>query len=65
VNSPAGTLTRSEAADPHRIVRWRTSAGESAALLASDRLVYWKLHSEADTGALARLGLTRRPPRTP
>ena len=54
-----------EAAEPHRILQWEASDGEKAALLASDRLEYWKMHSEADIGALARLGLKPRPPRTP
>lgn len=54
-----------EAAEPRRVVEWQTSDGEKASLLASDRLEYWKMHSESDVGALARLGLKRRPPRTP
>jgi hypothetical protein len=54
-----------ESAEPHRIVQWQTSDGEKASLLASDRLEYWKMHSEADIGSLARIGLKPRPPRTP
>jgi hypothetical protein len=54
-----------ERADPHRLLQWETSDGEKASLLASDRLEYWKLHGEKDRGALARLGLQPRPPRTP
>jgi hypothetical protein len=54
-----------EAAEPHRILQWETTDGEKASMLASDRLEYWKMHSEADIGALARLGLRPRPPRTP
>jgi len=54
-----------EAAEPHRILQWETSDGEKASMLGSDRLEYWKMHSEADIGALAHLGLKPRPPRTP
>ncbi|MDQ2969942.1 MAG: hypothetical protein M3R34_02275 [Acidobacteriota bacterium] len=54
-----------EAEEPHRIIQWQTSEGEKAALLASDRLDYWRMHSEADRPALAKLGLKPRPPRTP
>jgi|PersoiStandDraft_1058852.scaffolds.fasta_scaffold15719_4 hypothetical protein len=54
-----------EAAEPHRIVGWETSDGEKASLVASDRLEYWKMHSEADLPALIKLGLKPRPPRTP
>ena len=54
-----------EVAEPHRILQWETTDGEKATMLASDRLEYWKMHSEADIGALARLGLKPRPPRTP
>ncbi|MGH9317483.1 MAG: hypothetical protein ACRD1P_10285, partial [Thermoanaerobaculia bacterium] len=54
-----------ETAEPHRIVQWETSDGERAVLLASDRFPYWKMHGEGEETALARLGLNRRPPRTP
>jgi hypothetical protein len=54
-----------EAAEPHRIVQWETSDGERASLLASDRLEYWRMHSEKDLPALSLLGLKPRPPRTP
>lgn len=54
-----------EAAEPHRIVSWETTDGEKASLLGSARLEYWRLHAEKDIAALARLGLSPRPPRTP
>ena len=54
-----------ETAEPHRLVEWETSDGEKASLLAGERLEYWRLHSEKDRGALARIGLQLRPPRTP
>jgi hypothetical protein len=54
-----------EAAPPHRIVAWETSDGQKAELLASERLPYWKLNGEEGKSALARIGLTPRPPRTP
>jgi hypothetical protein len=54
-----------EAAEPHRIVEWETSDGQKAELLGSDRLEYWKLHGEGQESFLARLGLKKRPPRTP
>jgi hypothetical protein len=54
-----------ETAEPHRLVEWETSDGEKASLLAGERLEYWRLHSEKDRGALARIGLQPRPPRTP
>lgn len=54
-----------ERAEPHRIIRWETSEGERAELLGSDRLPYWTLHGKTDEGLLSKLGLTRRPDRTP
>jgi hypothetical protein len=46
-----------EAADPHRIVGWSTTAGEHAELRGSDRLPYWQLHNPGDVTARARVGL--------
>jgi len=46
-------------------VQWETSEGEKAALLASDRLEYWKLHGEGQQSYLSRLGLKPRAPRMP
>jgi hypothetical protein len=54
-----------EAAPPHRVVRWRTSEGEEAALLGAERTAYWKQNAEGFERELGRLGLTPRPPRTP
>ncbi len=54
-----------EKAEPHRIIKWETSDGERAELLASDRLKYWEMHAEGDEAALRKIGLSRRPPRTP
>lgn len=54
-----------ERAAPHRIVRWSCSDGEHAELLGSDRLAYWELNHPGDEAALAKLGLTPRPPRMP
>jgi hypothetical protein len=54
-----------ETVEPHRLVEWVTSDGEKASLIAGERLEYWRLHGERDRGALARIGLQPRPPRTP
>jgi len=54
-----------ERAAPNRIVRWSCSDGEHAELLGSDRLVYWEMNAPGGEAALAKLGLTPRPPRTP
>ncbi len=53
-----------EAAEPRRIIRWETSEGESAELIAAERLEYWKMNGLEDEGAVERLGLKPRPPRT-
>lgn len=54
-----------EHAEPHRIVKWETSDGEKAELLAADRLSYWKMNGSQYRDAVKKLGLTPRPPRTP
>lgn len=54
-----------EHAAPHRLVRWESSEGERAELVAVERLSYWKMNGPDDVEALARIGLQRRPPRTP
>jgi hypothetical protein len=54
-----------EQAAPHRLVKWETSAGERGELLKSDRMKYWQMNGEGYEKALSRIGLTRRPPRTP
>ncbi|MEZ4237770.1 MAG: hypothetical protein R3F59_16810 [Myxococcota bacterium] len=50
-----------EAAAPHRIVRWASSDGEEAELVASERLAYWKLNHEGDEARLRELGLAELP----
>jgi len=54
-----------EQAAPRRIVKWESSAGEHAELLKSDRMKYWQMNGEGYESALSRIGLARRPPRTP
>ncbi len=54
-----------EAAPPHRIVRWECTDGRRAELVAGERLRYWEMNDAASIDALARLGLSARPPRTP
>lgn len=46
-----------EAAAPHRLVRWSTSAGEEGSLLGSTRLAYWKLNGPGGEKHLAEMGL--------
>lgn len=46
-----------EAASPHRLVRWSTSAGEEGSLLGSTRLAYWKLNGPGGEKYLAEMGL--------
>ncbi len=63
-----GGLTRTffvEKAAPRRIIRWESSAGEVAELVASKRMKYWRMNGPKGQEALASLGLTPRPPRTP
>ncbi|HEX9103856.1 MAG TPA: hypothetical protein VF997_16710 [Polyangia bacterium] len=50
------TFTVEEAA-PHRLLAWSSSAGESARILGSTRLEYWKLHGNGDEKYLKQLGL--------
>ena len=54
-----------EQAAPRRIVKWESSAGEHAELLKSDRMKYWQMNGDGYESALSRIGLARRPPRTP
>ena len=81
VSVPAGTLNAEvfnaviegagertiyvETGGAHRIIRWESSSGERADLLASDRMKYWEMNAEGGQRALGRLGLSARPPRTP
>lgn len=46
-----------EAAGARRIIRWRSSDGESGDLIASKRLPYWKLNANAGEAELKGLGL--------
>ena len=46
-----------EEAYPHRILAWKSTSGESAHILGSARLEYWKLHDNGDEKALKQLGL--------
>ncbi len=54
-----------EAAEPHRLIRWSCSDGETAELLASERLPYWKMHDPGFESELSKLGLSPRGPRMP
>jgi hypothetical protein len=64
----AGGLTKTfyvEKASPNRIIKWETNTGDKAELLASDRLKYWELNGEGEESLLSKIGLSRRPPKTP
>ena len=52
-----------EAAEPHRIVRWESSEGEKAELIAGERMQYWRMNSPEHDNAVERLGLRHRPAR--
>ena len=54
-----------EQAEPHRIVRWESSDGEVAQMIAGERLQYWRMNGNDYAAAVEKLGLSRRPPRTP
>ncbi|OGF04351.1 MAG: hypothetical protein A2W00_01615 [Candidatus Eisenbacteria bacterium RBG_16_71_46] len=54
-----------EAAAPHRILRWASSEGQQAQLLASDRLKYWEMNAPRYVSELAKLGLQPRRARMP
>lgn len=53
-----------DTAAPHRIVKWETSAGEKAEMLASERMKYWMLNGPGGEENLKKLKLSPRPPRT-
>ena len=53
-----------ERAVPHRIVKWETSKGEKADLLASERMKYWQMNGPGGELNLKRLKLSPRPRRT-
>jgi hypothetical protein len=46
-----------EEAYPHRLLGWKSSSGESARILGSERLAYWKMHDNGGEKALKELGL--------
>lgn len=48
---------------PYRIIRWRFTSGETADLVASDRVKYWQLNQPGGEEALRSLGLEPRVPR--
>jgi hypothetical protein len=48
-----------------RLVKWETSDGEEAQLVAVERLKYWEMSANTFSAALEGLGLKPRPPRTP
>lgn len=54
-----------EAAAPHRIVRWTNVHGRTAELVASERMPYWQLNGPDGQARLDALGLQPRPARTP
>ena len=54
-----------ETETPHRILRWETSDGQKAELIASERVAYWRHNGAGGESKLRELGLTPRPPRTP
>ena len=67
VESADGTIRSFyvETAAPRRIIRWKSSTGEQASLLASRRLKYWQMNAAGFEKELESLGLKARPPRTP
>lgn len=50
---------------PRRVVRWRVSDGQQGTLLGTSREAYWQQHGEGQESILAKLGLKRRPQRSP
>ena len=46
-----------EEAYPHRVLAWKSSAGEAGTILGSARLPYWKMHDNGGEKALKLLGL--------
>ncbi|MBM3794590.1 MAG: hypothetical protein FJW31_11080 [Acidobacteria bacterium] len=54
-----------ETAAPYRILRWESTDGERAVLVKSERSKYWQLNKPEGDAELSRLGLRRRPVRTP
>jgi len=66
VSVPGGIMRTiyTEAAPPHRVIRWEASNGERADLLGSARMKYWEMNREGFETALKKLGLSSRPPHT-
>ncbi len=54
-----------EAESPHRIVQWTRSDGYRGQLVAVERLPYWQMNDAKSEAQLSRIGLSRRPARTP
>lgn len=48
----------------HTIVKWESSSGEKAELLAVERMKYWQLNAPGGESNLKRLKLAPRPPKT-
>jgi hypothetical protein len=66
VQAPKRTWTLLvERAEPHRIVSFARDDGIRGELIASKRMVYWKLNGPGLESALGELGLKPRPARTP
>ncbi len=54
-----------EQGGPRRLVKWKTSDGEEAQLVALERLKYWEMTANTFAAGLEGLGLTPRADRTP
>ncbi|HEX2573212.1 MAG TPA: hypothetical protein VH877_26925 [Polyangia bacterium] len=60
------TLTYTiEAAQPHRILAWQSSSGESGKILGSARLPYWMMNKPGGEAALKDIGLAPLPSSQP
>jgi hypothetical protein len=53
-----------EKSAPRRVVRWETSAGTRAELLAGERMKYWEKNGGEFVEEVEKLGLSPRPKRT-
>ena len=53
-----------ESAGARRILKWESSTGEKAELLATERLKYWEMNGPGGEEALKKLKLAARPKRT-
>lgn len=62
---PLGTRTYYvESSGSRRILKWESSSGEKAELLATERLKYWQMNGPGGEEALKKLKLSARPKRT-